>query len=384
MAQVINPTSFPHALYRKLGPGDQEYDVVVVRATYRFTEDNWPLFESSHQQPIRWQPTLEGDSDNLYAQVITDDRDVLLGKLSTEVHVHGTLRSPTGQPRSTWQVRVQVGPVGKRLIVRGPREFRWQLLGGWRVTDPTPVSEVPLDYRYAFGGHYSLPDGDALANTLYYPDNPAGRGWLPSRADYKRVSSEVARYLKPDLNAVTRLPAPQLEDPDWLVTSPFDRPAPAGFGPIAPWWEPRVSYQGTFDDHWKTQRLPYWPEDFDYRFHHSAPADLVAPDYLRGDELMILTNCLPNSRAIMVGDRQRFRHRTRLPGIALQALTDHASGQRGNTPLALDSVVIDLDREDVSLTWRALFPLDDPLKQVRIRRTPLAALSSTGGVRHVG
>ena len=272
----------------------------MVSATYRFTEDNWPLFEASHQQPIRWQPTLEGDSDNLYSQVISDDRDVLLGKLSTEVHVHGTLRSPTGLPRSTWQVRVQVGPVDKRLIVRGPREFRWQLLGGWRVTDPTPVSEVPLDYRYAFGGHYRLPDEDALTNTLYYPDNPAGRGWLPSRADYKRVSSEVARYLKPDLNAVTRLPAPQLEDPDWLVTSPFDRPAPAGFGPIAPWWEPRVSYQGTFDDHWRNQRLPYWPEDFDYRFHHSAPADLVAPDYLRGDELMILTNCLPNSRAIMV------------------------------------------------------------------------------------
>jgi len=150
--------------------------------------------------------------------------------------------------------------VDKRLIVRGPREFRWQLLGGWRVTDPTPVSEVPLNYRYAFGGHYSLPDGDTLTNTLYYRDNPAGRGWLPSRADYKRVSSEVARYLKPDLNAVTRLPAPQLEDPDALVTSPFDRPAPAGFGSIAPWWEPRVSYQGTFDEHWKTQRLPYWPD----------------------------------------------------------------------------------------------------------------------------
>ena len=56
---------------------------------------------------------------------------------------------------------------------------------------------------------------------------------MPSRADYKRVSSEVARYLKPDLNAVTRLPAPQLEDPDWLVTSPFDRPALTSFGPIA-------------------------------------------------------------------------------------------------------------------------------------------------------
>ncbi|UZH09850.1 hypothetical protein OM794_21400 [Halomonas sp. BDJS001] len=33
------------------------------------------------------------------------------------------MRSPTGQPRSTWQVRLQVGPVDKRLIVRGPGSF---------------------------------------------------------------------------------------------------------------------------------------------------------------------------------------------------------------------------------------------------------------------
>ena len=28
---------------------------------------------------------------------------------------------------------------------------------------------------------------------------------------------------------------------------------------------------------------------------------MIAPDYLRGDELMILANCLANSQSIMVG-----------------------------------------------------------------------------------
>ena len=116
------------------------------------------------------------------------------------------------------------------------------------MTQAEPVSEVLLDYRYAFGGHYT-PEVhevgndtlDVASRTLYYPDNPVGRGWLPKRADYKQVPDEVAKHLKPDLNAITRLPAPQLEGPDWRVTSPFDRPAPASFGPIAPWWEPWVS-----------------------------------------------------------------------------------------------------------------------------------------------
>ena len=40
MAQVINPTSFPHALYRKLGPGGLEYQVLAVRGTFRFTGNN--------------------------------------------------------------------------------------------------------------------------------------------------------------------------------------------------------------------------------------------------------------------------------------------------------------------------------------------------------
>ena len=40
------------------------------------------------------------------------------------------MRSPTGQPRSTWQVRVQLSTVDKRLSVLRPRDFRWQLIGG--------------------------------------------------------------------------------------------------------------------------------------------------------------------------------------------------------------------------------------------------------------
>ena len=391
VAKIINPTSFPHTLYRKLGPGGLEYHVLAVRGTFRFTGNNRRLALSEAQRPIRWQETYAGGPEGGQARYIVDDSDLIIGKPTTDVHVHGTLRSPTGQPRSAWQVRVQVGSVDKRLIVRGPREFRWQLLGGWRVTQAEPVSEVPLDYRYAFGGHYSLPDGDATTNTLYYPDNPVGRGWLPKRADYKQVSCEVARYLKSDLNGVTRLPAPQLEDPDWRVTSPFDRLPPAGFGPIARWWQPRINCQGTLDEEWLAHRHPHWPDDFDARFYNSAHPDLIAPDYLRGDELITLTNCLAGSQRLQSDNVSLYRYRTRLPGLAIKALAEQQSGKQTVTRFALDTVGIDLDLNELTLTWRALFPTQDPLRRMivaatglRSPRTASAVLPATGGTRHVG
>ena len=201
----------------------------------------------------------------------------------------------------------------------------------------------------------------------------------------------MAKHLQPDLNAITRLPAPQLEDPDWPVHSPFDRLPPAGFGPIARWWQPRINRQGTLDEEWLAHRHPHWPDDFDARFYNSAHPDLMAPDYLRGDEVVILTNCLAGSQRIQSGNVSLFSHRTRLPGLAVKALAEQRSGKRTITRLALDTVGIDLDLNELTLTWRALFPTQDPLCRMivaatglRSPRTVSSVRPATGGTRHVG
>jgi hypothetical protein len=49
------------------------------------------------------------------------------------------------------------------------------------------------------------------------------------------------------------------------------RPSPAGFGPIACHWQPRVGFAGTYGDAWVANRLPLLPDDFDDRFFQSAP-----------------------------------------------------------------------------------------------------------------
>lgn len=210
MANVTNPTPFPHALYRKLGPGGLEYQVLAVRGTFRFRGDREPLGLSATQHPIRWQETYAGGPEGSQQRFVVNDSDLIVGKPTTDIHVSGTLRAPTGQPSSTWRVGVKVGAVSKYLRVYGPRDFQWRLMGGWKVTPPEPVHEVPLDYRYAFGGHFSPAEAhDAAASAdslLYYPHNPAGCGWLPTRADYRRLPKEIARPLKQELEAIAQLP----------------------------------------------------------------------------------------------------------------------------------------------------------------------------------
>ncbi|WP_447895919.1 DUF2169 family type VI secretion system accessory protein [Vreelandella sp. GE22] len=374
---MTNSTAFPHALFRKLGPGDLEYEVLAVRGTFRFTRDQQPLALAGTQHPIRWQETYAGGPEGSENRLILHDSDVVVGKPSTDIHVSGTLRSPSGAPSHGWRVGMKVGAISQLLMAYGPRSFEWRLLGGWRITSAEPVNEVPLDYRYAFGGYYEGAAAPETSNQapfpLYYPDNPVGRGWLPSREDYRRLPREAARSLRQALEGMTELPAPQLEAADFPIRSPLDRLPPAGWGPIARWWQPRVDYQGTLDDQWLAERYPYWPTDFNSRFYQSAHPDLITPDYLQGDEEVLLTNCLLGSQWMpTVGKGGGFYcHRTRLPGLTIKALAEQRSGKRTVTALALDTVGIDLDTRELTLTWRALFSPEDPVRRVLVAASPM-------------
>ena len=40
------------------------------------------------------------------------------------------------------------------------------------------------------------------------------------------------------------------------VGDPLKRPAPVGFGPLAPHWQPRCDFAGTYDQAWQQDRYP--------------------------------------------------------------------------------------------------------------------------------
>ncbi|MDN3526198.1 DUF2169 domain-containing protein [Halomonas sabkhae] len=383
MTPVTNMTPFPEALFRKVGPGDKTFEVLAVRGTFQLMGDGETVMVADNQQPIRWQESRAGDPDNRVAQFITHDHDLVPGKPGTELQVRGTLVPPGGMARAAWRSRFRVGDIDYAMSVFGKRYFEWKMLGGWQLTDPEPTTGVPLDYRYAFGGHFAAPDMDTLTPeqaTLCYPQNPVGCGWLPRRGDYRRVAREAARYWKPELESYIRLPAPQLEHPDWRVRSPFDRVPPAGAGPIAPWWTPRVECQGTHDKYWHEQRRPLRPLDFDERFYQSAPPALVSARYLRGDEWLTLTNAMANSCRVQVGEYVSYHHRARLPGIGLDAYLERPDGLPGKTSLALDTLEVDLDSGEVSLTWRALFLAQGAPRQIRLEQSALSSPRYSGAM----
>jgi hypothetical protein len=60
--------------------------------------------------------------------------------------------------------------------------------------------------------------------------------------------------------------------------------SPACFAPVAPNWQPRAGFAGTYDDNWQQTRAPYLPDDYNPRFMNVAPPDLIYPGYLQGGE----------------------------------------------------------------------------------------------------
>ena len=121
---------------------------------------------------------------------------------------------------------------------------------------------------------------------------------------------------------------PNLEDPSHLISSPKDRPPPAGFGPIAPSWEPRRSLAGTYDEAWQARRAPFLPKDFQARFFNAAHPDLVCKRYLRGGEPVQIINASASP--------MRFH----LPACALDVAVT-IDGASARPPMNLQTVVLE-------------------------------------------
>jgi hypothetical protein len=151
--------------------------------------------------------------------------------------------------------------------------------------------------------------------------NPIGLGFL---------NHDV---LPGDLEGV-ELPRLEHDPRDQRIASPHDRPGAAGFAVIAPHWEPRRSYRGTFGEAWERTRAPLLPEDMDPRFWNAA--QLVSPRPLVGGEPIVLMNLTPSGRMD-----------ARVPRVPLRVVI----GDREVRP-ALDLIVLEPDRDRIALTFR--------------------------------
>ncbi|MDR0827064.1 MAG: DUF2169 domain-containing protein, partial [Desulfovibrio sp.] len=222
--------------------------------------------------------------------------DMGLPKPAAEVLVAGFCRAPDKKPVAALETAFRVGSVSRRIAVFGDRER----LSGGGFSAPIPFVAMPLVWERAFGG----PN---------FPANPVGKG------------------LDAD-NKAARTP-PNLEDPDHLLLSDQDRPAPACPFPLDIANPARRALSGTYDQHWLDTRWPAYPDDCDPEFFHSAqaaqrlrPAPGETP-FFRGDEAIEI-----------IGMSHEYPHiRSRLPQARIRAFVRTAEKFTPFAPAASDA-----------------------------------------------
>jgi hypothetical protein len=245
-------------------------------------------------------------------------------KGGTDVLVRGHAEAPRGRPVSSLEVGLRVGQLHKSLLVHGARVWVRSATSSEVVPGPSQsFARQALDYERAFGGldarsPAQLPPGCAA--------NPVGSGFAH------------------DPLALLETPAPQIEHPGQPLVAGPHQLLPAGFGPIAPHWQPRVGLAGTYDAAWQEHRAPLPPDDYREGFRRCAPQDQQLPGYLRGGEVIELTHMTAEGLL-----------RVRIPAIRVQMKTLFSDATE-ESEAHLQTVTLLPSERRLELTYMATTP----------------------------
>ncbi|WP_437679783.1 DUF2169 family type VI secretion system accessory protein [Sorangium sp. So ce131] len=298
---------------------------LIVRAKFTLRPGAPLAVPEGH--PALAQETLRGDvfrdDDHDQTGECLYPSDLADYKPHADVLLLGTCHTPGKARMTECPVRFGVGSWSKILRVVGDRVWMDGVLGP-AMSDPVPFVRMPLGARYSFGG----PE---------HPQNPVGKGF-------------GTREL------------PNVENAGDLLLSRSDRPAPAGFGPLSPNGPERRAKVGKkYGKSYHEKQAPYYAEDFDWTYFNAARPDQWLP-YLRGDEELLFQNLHP--------DAEIFR--SRLPGLRIRVFVNDDERGFREAPMHLDTLLVDLDKEALFLTWRGLVEVKDKEDDV-FRYTTLVA-----------
>lgn len=220
---------------------------VVAKRTYRVVGGRCVV--EDEQVPLVEGPIFSSDRATLL-----HDIDGVLNRTETDVVLAGNARPP--RPGMTsFELRVVVGSLDRKLAVFGDRRCHRDAAGRLRFSAPEPVEAIPLDWTTSYGGFDRVAlerHGDPLrqlkeqAKDPYsprfgryaYPRNRAGKGYLIEATDEALEAcalpnlEEPRQLLTPEKLAVgapDRWPAaPMVAAVGWLSYANFPRAAMMG------------------------------------------------------------------------------------------------------------------------------------------------------------
>ncbi len=316
-AKITNHTACE---YQTLFANDELFRPVltpVIKATFDIAADGKLKF-AENQVPI----CLDGEHiDEPETSSYVYEPECAFIKTNTDVVVIGDAVSGAG-PVTHLLVDIRVGNLHKKLGVIGDREWIKQSVG-YAISEVTPFESMPLTYENAFGGWDKRHEKIELQG--FEARNTVGKGYY--RTDVEHVPGEM--------------PLPNIEDPDALITSIKDKPAPVGCGFTLPHWQPRVQFAGTYDQAWQEERSPMLPADFDRRYFNAASDGLMAAGYLTGREAVVIKNMTASGLL-------QFS----LPGARPPVCEVEFKSTYEELPTLLDTVIINVREMQVQLIWR--------------------------------
>jgi hypothetical protein len=365
------------------GLDDKQQTILAVLAkrTYQIVKD-FPCQPLDTAPPLVAEP--EQDPDN--PLLLKNDYELYPFKLATDVVIKG---HAYGRGRSRFEVSAQVGPATKRLLVLGDRACQLHANGSLSFSTPAPVDKVPLRYSHAYGGRDQLAEARhgipvatliqpfvdepidlVRASPFTYPRNPAGRGYL----------------IEATPEAVANLKLPNLEDPDALL-----QPETLALGSHLAWprmpipqatdwvdydWFPRLTYAGIVPDHdppskpidevrhgWAAPDIleeKTLAEKASLRLANGASLGLQVP-YLKGGETVELVGM----------HKTEARLKFQLPRKRPRIRTDGRNGKLNETDPFMSVVIIEPDREQVTIVWCGWAPALRPYFPEELAKMPL-------------
>lgn len=317
MWSLVNSTPYAAARCFARDRNGVETWVVVVKATFVIGSRGVPALATS-QPEVLLTPVYRGAPGS---SSLLREAELAPAKPATDLLVLGHAHAPRDRPVTEIDVAVEVGSWSRRLRVFGNRIWRARL-GHATPSAPEPFTRIALTWENAYGGidFDADPSGQVRERC-----NPVGVGF-----------ARDARHL--DGRRV-----PNVEDPDALLSSGNRRPRPAGLGPIARDWSPRIELGGTYDRQWEEEQRPLPPADFDDRFYQCAPEQQQLTG-LRGGEPVRLVNLTPDGVRTFA-----------LPRIALGFRT-HIGRRTVHHPAHLDAVIIEPEPSLVTLVYGTRVP----------------------------
>ncbi|UXM95245.1 DUF2169 domain-containing protein [Bartonella sp. HY329] len=340
---IICKYAIPRIFFQHWDKDGKEFGVLIVKADFHINENHFALLKEE-QNSFIFDDIYWGD---IGTSSLKYESELAPFKPKTDIMFNAIARSPNNEQCKYWQVGIKIDDLlfyqfsvfGKRVISSN----QTPLGRSWQLSEIEPITEIPLQYEYAFGGTIACSEHEQ--NYCRY--NPVGTGLL-------------SNFI---LNQDNPIFAPQIGIFAELNNyKPGDELVVCGISPIAKGWYPRLNLAGTFDQKWQQQRHPLVPEDFDFNYWNAAPTVLQITPYLKGNETITAYG--------MFHEKQEYSFC--LPGVQLIcAIKIKNNVNIQIEKMNLDTVYCDISSDNfikhsMTITWRKIFSYYEEIENINI------------------